>query len=215
MGRMQCKGKGKGISSAVTPFKRRSARWVAHTPRSISELIVTMAKKGMSPSQIGVTIRDKEAVPSIKLLTGSKIVRLLKKNGKRYLTQALLPNSLKTFIVWLRRQWASEDISRNSERTKTQSTDSFWSNQEFTDWQDTTRKYPVSPTSGNSNCFLTQLSQKRSRIGQRMMLFYIISIIIFLYYFIRYASTVITKSSSHNLTSFDLSKRASSLQFEK
>ena len=82
MGRIQSKGKGKGISSTVTPFKRRCARWVAHTPRSISELIVTMAKKGMSPSQIGVAIRDREAVPSIKLLTGQKIVRLLKKNGK-------------------------------------------------------------------------------------------------------------------------------------
>lgn len=81
MGRIQSKGKGKGISSTVTPFKRRSARWVAHTPKSIADLIVTMAKKGMSPSQIGVNIRDKEAVPSIKLLTGQKIVRLLKKHG--------------------------------------------------------------------------------------------------------------------------------------
>jgi len=36
MGRIQSKGKGKGISSTVTPFKRRNARWVAHTPRSIS-----------------------------------------------------------------------------------------------------------------------------------------------------------------------------------
>ena len=36
MGRIQSKGKGKGISSTVTPFKRRCARWVAHTPRSIS-----------------------------------------------------------------------------------------------------------------------------------------------------------------------------------
>ncbi len=35
----------------------------------------------MLPSQIGVAIRDREAVPSIKLLTGQKIVRLLKKNG--------------------------------------------------------------------------------------------------------------------------------------
>jgi len=81
MGRMQSKGKGKGISSTVTPFKRRSAKWVLHTPKSINELIVTMAKKGMSPSQIGVSIRDKEAVPSIKLLTGQKIARILKKNG--------------------------------------------------------------------------------------------------------------------------------------
>lgn len=81
MGRMQCKGKGKGISSTVTPFKRRSPRWVTHTPKTIVDLITTMAKKGMSPSQIGVVIRDKEAVPSIKLLTGQKIVRLLRKNG--------------------------------------------------------------------------------------------------------------------------------------
>ncbi len=81
MGRMQCKGKGKGISSTVTPFKRRCSKWVSHTPKTISDLIVTLAKKGMSPSQIGVFIRDKEAVPSIKLLTGQKIVRLLKKNG--------------------------------------------------------------------------------------------------------------------------------------
>lgn len=81
MGRMQCKGKGKGISSTVTPFKRRCPKWVSHTPKTIVDLIVTMAKKGMSPSQIGVLIRDKEAVPSIKLLTGQKIVRLLKKNG--------------------------------------------------------------------------------------------------------------------------------------
>lgn len=91
MGRIQSKGKGKGISSAVTPFKRRTARWVAHTPRSITDLIVTMAKKGLSPSQIGVAIRDREAVPSIKLLTGQKIVRLLKKNGTYILSVGCAP----------------------------------------------------------------------------------------------------------------------------
>lgn len=91
MGRMQCKGKGKGISSTVTPFKRRSPKWVSHTPKTIVDLIVTMAKKGMSPSQIGVSIRDKEAVPSIKLLTGQKIVRLLKKNGNCYVIAGCAP----------------------------------------------------------------------------------------------------------------------------
>jgi small subunit ribosomal protein S13e len=99
MGRMQSKGKGKGISSAVTPFKRRSARWVAHTPKTISDLIITMAKKGMSPSQIGVAIRDKEAVPNIKLLTGQKIVRLLKKNGKVILTKDVPLKSPRISIV--------------------------------------------------------------------------------------------------------------------
>ena len=96
---MQSKGKGKGISSTATPFKRRCVKWVVHTPRSISDLIVTMAKKGMSPSQIGVTIRDKEAVPSIKLLTGQKIVRLLKKNGRGGVSQDARPRFRRTFTA--------------------------------------------------------------------------------------------------------------------
>ncbi len=99
MGRIQSKGKGKGISSTVTPFKRRCARWVAHTPKSISELIVTMAKKGMSPSQIGVAIRDREAVPSIKLLTGQKIVRLLKKNGTDLINDRLRPRNPRRYLL--------------------------------------------------------------------------------------------------------------------
>jgi len=58
-----------------------------------------MAKKGLSPSQIGVAIRDKEAIPSIKLLTGQKIVRLLKKNGTYFLIQDVPLKFLKIFIV--------------------------------------------------------------------------------------------------------------------
>lgn len=99
MGRIQCKGKGKGISSTVTPFKRRIAKWVNHTPKTITELIVAMAKKGVSPSQIGVVIRDKEAVPSTKLLTGQKITRILKKNGKKLVIEVALHKSQKIFTA--------------------------------------------------------------------------------------------------------------------
>ena len=99
MGRIQCKGKGKGISSTVTLFRRKNARWVTHTPKTITELIVAMAKKGSSPSQIGVVIRDKEGVPSTKLLTGQKIVRILKKNGIQVVTQVALHRSLRTSTV--------------------------------------------------------------------------------------------------------------------
>lgn len=123
MGRIQSKGKGKGISSTVTPFKRRCPKWVSHTPKTIAELIVTMAKKGMSPSQIGVTIRDKEAVPSIKLLTGQKIVRLLKKHGTYCLIQDVLPKFPKISTVLLRRQSILEDTWKSAERTKTLNTD--------------------------------------------------------------------------------------------
>lgn len=58
-----------------------------------------MAKKGMSPSQIGIAIRDKEAVPSIKLLTGQKIVRLLKKNGIYYNDYRMRPINSRRCIL--------------------------------------------------------------------------------------------------------------------
>jgi small subunit ribosomal protein S13e len=40
-----------------------------------------LAKKGASPSSIGVTLRDSYGIPQVKGVTGSKILRILKKNG--------------------------------------------------------------------------------------------------------------------------------------
>lgn len=39
-------------------------------------------KKGLSPSQIGVLLRDQHGIAQVKVLTGKKILRILKKNGK-------------------------------------------------------------------------------------------------------------------------------------
>jgi len=40
-----------------------------------------MAKKGMTPSQIGVILRDSHGIAQVKSVTGSKILRILKGNG--------------------------------------------------------------------------------------------------------------------------------------
>ena len=40
-----------------------------------------MAKRGSTPSQIGVTLRDQYGIPQVKGVTGSKILRILKVNG--------------------------------------------------------------------------------------------------------------------------------------
>jgi small subunit ribosomal protein S13e len=65
MGRMQMKGKGKGISSSALPYKRKAPKWVTLSPSAVSDIIVKLAKKGkykwklgLSPSQIGVLLRD-------------------------------------------------------------------------------------------------------------------------------------------------------------
>ena len=40
-----------------------------------------MARKGATPSQIGVTLRDSHGIPQVKGVTGSKILRILKNAG--------------------------------------------------------------------------------------------------------------------------------------
>jgi small subunit ribosomal protein S13e len=46
MGRMQMKGKGKGISSSALPYKRKAPKWVTLSPSAVSDIIVKLAKKG-------------------------------------------------------------------------------------------------------------------------------------------------------------------------
>merc|ERR1719359_2148996 len=45
------------------------------------EQITKMAKKGVLPSQIGVSLRDSFGVPQVKNVTGNKILRILKLQG--------------------------------------------------------------------------------------------------------------------------------------
>mmetsp|Transcript_57918 Transcript_57918/g.179989 ORF Transcript_57918/g.179989 Transcript_57918/m.179989 type:complete len:133 (-) Transcript_57918:33-431(-) len=79
MGRMY--GKGKGISSSALPYRRRSPTWLKMKTEDVCDHICKLAKKGLTPSQIGVTLRDSFGVPQVKTVTGSKILRILKTNG--------------------------------------------------------------------------------------------------------------------------------------
>lgn len=42
-----------------------------------------LARKGLTPSQIGVILRDSHGIAQVAHVTGSKILRILKKNGAR------------------------------------------------------------------------------------------------------------------------------------
>lgn len=44
-------------------------------------MISKMAKKGMTPSQIGVLLRDQHGIAQVRSVTGSKIMRILKGSG--------------------------------------------------------------------------------------------------------------------------------------
>ena len=48
----------------------------------MNETICKLAKKGMTPSQIGVVLRDSHGIAQVGSVTGSKILRILKGNGE-------------------------------------------------------------------------------------------------------------------------------------
>lgn len=45
-------------------------------------MIAKFAKKGMTPSQIGVLLRDSHGIAQVKSVTGSKVLRILKGQGE-------------------------------------------------------------------------------------------------------------------------------------
>ena len=72
---------GKGIARRCLPYRKAPPSWVQISTNDLVDQIVKLAKKGSSPSQIGVTLRDTVGIPQVKGVTGSKILRILKKNG--------------------------------------------------------------------------------------------------------------------------------------
>jgi small subunit ribosomal protein S13e len=47
----------------------------------VEDIICKSAKKGLTPSQIGVLLRDNQGIPQVGTATGSKILRILKGHG--------------------------------------------------------------------------------------------------------------------------------------
>ncbi|KAK9889142.1 hypothetical protein WA026_004412 [Henosepilachna vigintioctopunctata] len=79
MGRMHTPGK--GISQSALPYRRSAPTWQKLTPEEIKEQILKLGKKGLTPSQIGVILRDSHGVTQVRFVTGSKILRIMKAMG--------------------------------------------------------------------------------------------------------------------------------------
>jgi small subunit ribosomal protein S13e len=73
MGRMHSKGK--GISRSSLPYSRRPPSWLKTTPEEVQEQIVKHARRGLSPSQIGVVLRDSHGIAQVRLITGIVLVQ--------------------------------------------------------------------------------------------------------------------------------------------
>jgi small subunit ribosomal protein S13e len=69
MGRLHSKGK--GISASAIPYSRTPPAWLKTTPEQVVDQICKLAKKGATPSQIGVILRDSHGIAQVKVVTGA------------------------------------------------------------------------------------------------------------------------------------------------
>ena len=71
----------KGIARSSLPYRRTPPSWCRTESDTVKQEIIKFAKKGLTPSQIGVRLRDSMGIPQVVTVTGSKILRILKVAG--------------------------------------------------------------------------------------------------------------------------------------
>ena len=79
MGRMHAPGK--GISQSALPYRRSVPSWLKLTADDVKEQIKKLGKKGMTPSQIGIILRDSHGIAQVRFVNGNKILRIMKAVG--------------------------------------------------------------------------------------------------------------------------------------
>ncbi|EGP94370.1 30S ribosomal protein S15 [Nitrosarchaeum koreense] len=92
MGRLHTHRHGK--SHTIRPATLRAPSWNTLSPKEIEELVVRYSKDGLSPSQIGLKLRDQHSIPLIKSITKKSLGKILEENN----LQAEMPEDLDNIV---------------------------------------------------------------------------------------------------------------------
>jgi small subunit ribosomal protein S15 len=71
----------RGKSHSTRPSSKGAPSWLTQNRDQVSSLVVKLAKDGLSPSEIGIKLRDEYAIPLIKPIVGKTITALLVENN--------------------------------------------------------------------------------------------------------------------------------------
>ncbi len=92
MGRMHTHRHGK--SHSIRPSTPRVHSWVTQSPAEIEELVIKYSKDGLTPSQIGIKLRDQHAIPLIKSITKKSMGQILEEHDLK----AEMPEDLENIV---------------------------------------------------------------------------------------------------------------------
>ncbi|KZV66646.1 hypothetical protein PENSPDRAFT_755581 [Peniophora sp. CONT] len=63
-------------ASSALPYRRTPPSWLKTGPEDLVDQIAKLARKGLTPSQIGVTLRDSHGIPQVRFVTDDyKVLR--------------------------------------------------------------------------------------------------------------------------------------------
>jgi len=71
------KRRARGKSHSIRPARAGAPKWVRLTREEIEMLVEELAKKGYSPSMIGIILRDQYGIPLVKQIVGKSITQIL------------------------------------------------------------------------------------------------------------------------------------------
>ncbi len=70
----------RGQSGSTKPVEKNVPEWVDYSEEEVIDLVTDLAQEGYDPSQIGIILRDKHGIPSVKEITGHKLTGILEEN---------------------------------------------------------------------------------------------------------------------------------------
>lgn len=111
MGRMHTHRHGK--SHSIRPVAVRSPSWVSQDSKQIEELVVKYAKEGLTPSQIGIKLRDQHAIPLVKPVAKKTIMQILEENKLKPEIPEDLDNIVKKAVGLQKHLKSNKGDSRN------------------------------------------------------------------------------------------------------
>ncbi len=73
----------KGKSGSTKPVRTSSPSWVRYSPEEVAQIALKLNKQGLTPSQVGLALRDTYGIPSVRLITGKPLVKILEDAGSK------------------------------------------------------------------------------------------------------------------------------------
>lgn len=111
MGRMHTHRHGK--SHSIRPATLSVPSWITLTPAEIEGLVVKYTKDGLTPSQIGIKLRDQHSIPLIKPITKKSMGQILQENDLKAEMPEDLENMVKKAVGLQKHLKANKGDNRN------------------------------------------------------------------------------------------------------